>query len=135
MKLRPNSKRKILLIYFVVTTTVIFGFQNWTEDGIHPNSSIYYAILCPVLFFAIRYNLVFKISAYVETKYPDLMKKNTLGSSGFRASTINLFGINKKEFWAKNDAHMNELIKTHSFVTTLLFTSFGALVFLSFVMI
>ena len=135
MKIKPESKRKILLIHYVITTMVIFGFQNWTEKGIHPNSPIVYAFLCPVLFFGIRFNLVFKISEYVETKYPELMKKNTLGSTGFRASTINLFGINKKEFWAKNDDHMNHLIKTHSFVTTMVFVSFITLVLLSIVMI
>ena len=131
MKTETKTKRKLFLSYFTVCTILFLALQIWGSDNIRRFAPIFYAFCCPLLFFGIRFNLVFKISSHVETKYPDLMKKNLIGSSGFRGETINLFGINRKEFLAKNDKNMDDMIETHSLLIKLVLVSFFTLIVVS----
>ena len=131
MNIETKTKRKLLLSYFIVCTLLFIVLQIGASDQARRIAPIFYAFFCPIFFFGIRINLVFKISSYVETKYPDLMKKNLIGSNGFRGETINLFGINRKEFLAKNDNLMDDMIETHLLLIKLVLVSFFTLIVVS----
>lgn len=131
VKINYTTSRKIYFYYMIVSSSLFLVIQIWFHGEIYNFAPIFYAFLCPTLFFGIRFSLVFKISEYVETKYPELMKKNLIGSSGFRGSTLNIPGINKNEFLAKKDNYMDEMLRTYSLITRLVLISFFILILFS----
>lgn len=84
----------ISLIYLIESLTI--------QNTYFP---ILYAFLCPILFFGLHFKLTFQFSAYVEQKYPELMKKYSINYGVRKGEYLDFISVyqGKKDFEIHKD--------------------------------
>jgi hypothetical protein len=92
------------LLYIICILSLPFGLWNVTP--------IFYIFLGPVTMGLAYFRIVTKLNEYVNNNYPDLMKKYSLHYGIRKGEALNPMDAlqNKKEFYAKKDTKLNDLL-------------------------
>lgn len=117
---------KLIKGYFIILTLLFIILSLLLPHDSYGLMSILYALLGPVLFFVLNWRLTFDFSAYVESNYPELMKKHSVTWGVMKGEKLNSLSVyqNKKDFESMNDSNLMAYFEKGLLLLKMTFFSF-----------
>lgn len=112
--------------YFIILTLLFVIISLLLPYDSYGLMTILYALLGPVLFFVLNWRLTFDFSAYVESNYPELMKKHSVTWGVMKGEKLNSLSVyqNKKDFESMNDSNLMAYFEKGLLLLKMTFFSF-----------